>query len=81
MSVQVYIVIFPISIKLFLNRPITVPSNLLRLITTRMCEKMTNIVESNQMLGPEQYGFRRGRSTSDAVFVLTSLLQKAKGKS
>ena len=46
-----------------------------------MCEKMTNIVESNQMLGPEQYGFRKGRSTSDAVFVLTSLLQKAKGKS
>ena len=33
------------------------------------------------MLGAEQYGFRRGRSTSDAIMILTSLLQKAKRKS
>ena len=42
---------------------------------------MTNIVENNCLLGPEQYGFRRGRSTIDAVMVLTALLQKAKRKS
>ena len=41
---------------------------------------MTNIVEDNKMLGEEQFGFRRKRSTIDAAFVLTSLLHKAKRK-
>ena len=61
-------------------RPITVPSNLLRLLTVRMCNQMTKIVEENGMLGPEQFGFRKGRSTTDAAFVLTTLMQKAKKK-
>ena len=62
-------------------RPITIPSNLLRLITLRMSKRMADVAESNGMLGPEQFGFRRGRSTVDAVFVLSTLLQKAKAKS
>ena len=62
-------------------RPITIPSNLLRLLTLRMSKRMTDVAESNGMLGPEQFGFRRGRSTVDAVFVLSTLLQKAKAKS
>ena len=62
-------------------RPITIPSNLLRLLTVRMSKRMTDVAESNGMLGPEQFGFRRGRSTVDAVFVLSTLLQKAKAKS
>ena len=41
---------------------------------------MTRAVEDNQLLGEEQFGFRRGRSTIDAVFVLTTLLKKAKSK-
>ena len=41
---------------------------------------MTAIAEENGMLGPEQFGFRKGRSTLDAVFLLTTLLQKAKAK-
>ena len=61
-------------------RPITVPSNILRLITVRMCKRMTKIVEEKGMLGPEQFGFRKGRNTLDAVFVLTTLLNKAKAK-
>ena len=62
-------------------RPITIPSNLLRLITVRMCQKMTAVAESNNLLGPEQFGFRKNRSTLDAVFVLSSLMQKARRKS
>jgi hypothetical protein len=46
----------------------------------RMCETMTTICEENQMLGQEQFGFLRKRSTLDAVFVLSSLLKKAKLK-
>ena len=61
-------------------RPITVPSNLLRLLTVRLSNLMTTVVEENNLLGPEQFGFRRGRSTTDATLVLTSLIQKAKAK-
>ena len=61
-------------------RPLTVPSNILRLITIRMCTTMTSIAEERNMLGPEQFGFRSKRSTLDAVFVLATLLQKAKAK-
>ena len=59
-------------------RPITIPSNILRLLTTRMCERMTKICEENSFLGDEQFGFRKGRSTQDAAFVLTSMIRKAK---
>ena len=45
-----------------------------------MCNTMTRLVEENELLGPEQFGFRRGRSTIDASFVLTTLMQKAKRK-
>jgi hypothetical protein len=41
---------------------------------------MTEIAEANNILGPDQFGFRRGRSTLDAVFVLSTLLRKAKAK-
>ena len=45
-----------------------------------MCESMSTAAETHGMLGPEQFGFRRGRSTIDAVFVLSTLLKKAKSK-
>ena len=61
-------------------RPIAIPSNLLRLVTVRMFKHMTEAGEANSLLGNEQFGFRRGRSTLDAIFVLSTLLQKAKGK-
>ena len=61
-------------------RPITIPSNLLRLITVRMAKSMAALAEEHGMLGPEQFGFRRGRSTLNAVFVLQTLLMKAKSK-
>ena len=41
---------------------------------------MTQIVEENKLLGEEQFGFRKNRSTIDAAFLLTSLLRKAKRK-
>ena len=68
------------SLKASQYRPITIPSNILRLITIRMCERMTKISEDNGFLGEEQFGFRRGRSTVDAALVVTTLIQKAKKK-
>ena len=61
-------------------RPITIPSNLLRILTVRMCGLMTNVSEMNGFLGEEQFGFRKSRSTIDAVFVLSTLIKKAKLK-
>ena len=61
-------------------RPICVPSNLLRLLTVRMCGLMTAIIEDNELLGPEQFGFRQGRSTLDAILVLSTLMRKSKLK-
>ena len=61
-------------------RPITVPSNILRLLTVRMTNIMTSIAEENKMFGGEQFGFRTGRSTIDAAFVLSTLIKKAKAK-
>jgi hypothetical protein len=45
-----------------------------------MCGLMTNVAERNGFLGEEQFGFRRNRSTLDAVFVLSTLIKKAKLK-
>lgn len=61
-------------------RPITVPSNILRLITTRLASKMASIVEENGLLGQHQFGFRAKRSTLDAVMVLSTLMKKGKAK-
>ena len=49
-------------------------------MTVKMAKIMSSLVEEHGLLGPEQFGFRRGRSTLDAVFVLQTLLLKAKSK-
>ena len=41
---------------------------------------MTKIIEEENLLGTEQFGFRKGRSTLDAVFTLSTMFQKAKIK-
>ena len=41
---------------------------------------MTAIAEAEGMLGEEQFGFRQGRSTIDALFILTTLFSKARAK-
>jgi hypothetical protein len=45
-----------------------------------MSRRMTAIAEDKGMIGSEQFGFRKGRSTMDALFVLNTLLSKAKAK-
>ena len=61
-------------------RPITVPSNILRLITVKMSQRMMKIAEENNFFGEAQFGFRIGRSTLDAAFLLSTLIRKAKHK-
>lgn len=61
-------------------RPLTIPSNILRILTKRMCNRMTEVVETHGMLNEAQFGFRKDRSTIDAIFVLNTLFTKAKQK-
>ena len=41
---------------------------------------MTEVVETHGMLDEAQFGFRKDRSTIDAIFVLNTLFMKAKQK-
>ena len=41
---------------------------------------MTDAAEASGLLGQEQFGFRKKRSTLDAIFLLSTLLRKAKAK-
>ena len=66
------------SLNLLQYRPISVPSCLLRVITVRMAEDMSRIAELFLLLGPEQFGFRMRRSTLDAAYLLSVLLQKVR---
>jgi len=62
------------------KRPLTVSSVLLSLITKIIHARMDPICEREGFYGPVQFGFRRGRSTSDCVFVLLAAIRKAKKK-
>ena len=45
-----------------------------------MTNRMAGIAETHGLVGPHQFGFKKNRSTVDAVFLLTALLKKAKAK-
>ena len=45
-----------------------------------MNNRMMDIAEENKLIGPEQFGFQRGKSTKDAIFTLSTLINKAKSK-
>ena len=59
-------------------RPIVISSVLLKLLTSQLCQRMTKVVEEEGFLGKEQFGFRQGRSTVDAIFTLTTLFRNAR---
>ena len=59
-------------------RPIVISSVVLKLLTSQLCKRMTQVVEDEGFLGKEQFGFRQGRSTVDAIFTLTTLFRQAR---
>ena len=62
------------------KRPLTVSSVLLSIITKIIHSRMDPICEQEGFYGPVQFGFRKGRSTSDCVFILLSAIRRAKKK-
>ena len=61
-------------------RPITVTSNLSKVFTHIMNQRLMNFLNSNNLLRPEQIGFRKGCSTSDHLFVLETIIDSFKSK-
>ena len=57
-------------------RPISVTSLLSKLYTNILNKRITNFVESNDILPVEQAGFREKFSTIDHIFTLYSMIQK-----
>ena len=63
------------------RRPLSVIIGMQHMIAMRHNMKITEVVEREGMLGENQFGFRKGRSTQDALFVLLTIIQKSKLKS
>ena len=59
-------------------RPLTVIISLSGLYSRIMNERLTEVVEAHSLLGEVQNGFRKNRMASDNVFVLHTILWKAR---
>lgn len=53
-------------------RPISLLTVLSKILEKTVNKRLVNYVESNNLLSPNQYGFRSNKSTEDAVLNLTS---------
>lgn len=60
--------------------PLTVSSIILNLFTKILHEWMDKVCEQEGLYGLVQYRFRKGKSTSDCLFVLLAAVQRAKKK-
>ena len=56
-------------------RGITLISCLAKIFTGILNRRITLVCEQNELLSDAQFGFRSGRSTTDAIFVLSSIIQ------
>ena len=57
-------------------RGITLVSCFSKLFTGILNNRVTKWAENNNILSDSQFGFRKGRSTTDAIFVLNAIIQK-----
>ena len=62
-------------------RGLAVGSNISKFYSLCLNDKLTNYVESNNLLSPHQFGFRPDFRTSDAMFSLRSLISYYKNTS
>ena len=55
---------------------ITLLSCMSKLFTAILNKRKNKVIEDNNVLSDAQFGFRSGRSTTDAIFILNALIQK-----
>ena len=61
-------------------RPITLISNVSKLLTKILAKRLSEAVLKDDVIGPEQNGFRSSRTCSDNIFILNSILEINKSK-
>ena len=61
-------------------RPITLISCVSKLLTKILAQRLSKAIEIDDIIGPEQNGFRSHRSCSDNTFILNSLLELNKSR-
>ena len=58
-------------------RPISVLTNFSKLLEKLMYKRISNYIEKHNILSKHQFGFRKNRSTEDAILELTDKISKA----
>ncbi len=61
-------------------RGVTVTSNLSKVLTSILHSRLVEVLEAENQMNEFQFGFRHGRSTSDAIFCLRSLVDRSLAK-
>ena len=61
-------------------RPITLISCVSKVLTKMLARRLSDAVETDDLIGPEQNGFRANRSCSDNLFVLNTILEINRSK-
>jgi len=59
-------------------RPIALCNTLYKVYTTLLYEKVKEHMEVNKLLSPAQYGFAKGKSTSEPIITLINVLEDTK---
>ena len=59
-------------------RPKTLSSVLLKVLTRIRNTRLTDLLEDQNLLSDKQFGFRKNKSTQDAIFIVTTALEQAK---
>ena len=61
-------------------RGITILSNIGKVYCKILANRIEQYIENNNVLGKTQYGFRRNRRASDALFILTQIVEQRRKK-
>ena len=61
-------------------RPITLISCLSKLLTKILAKRFSEALQHDDVIGPEQNGFRSSRTCADNIFILNSILEMNKNK-